>query len=80
MSAIPTFWPGYRTILRAAIHSYGGKQVGTQGDVFLITFPRASAAVRAAVEIQHQIAMFEWHDGVQVRLRIGLRTGKPWMA
>jgi peptide/nickel transport system substrate-binding protein len=76
--------PGYaevlsehRRILREAATSRGGREVDTQGDAFFFAFPRASAAVGAAVAAQRALAAYDWPEGGEVRVRMGLHTAEP---
>ena len=69
----------HRDILRAAFETWGGREVDTQGDAFFVAFPRATDAVNAAVEIQRTLAAHEWPERVEVRVRMGLHTGEPWV-
>jgi len=69
-----------RRILREIFFRWNGQEVDTQGDSFFVSFPRATEAVAAAVEIQHALAEHTWSEDVEVRLRIGLHTGEPLVA
>jgi ABC-type oligopeptide transport system substrate-binding subunit/class 3 adenylate cyclase len=69
-----------REILRASFEKWGGREVDTQGDAFFVAFPRATDAVNAVVEIQRALAGHDWPEGVEVRVRMGLHTGEPWVA
>jgi predicted ATPase len=64
----------HRRLLRAAFAHYGGVEVDTQGDSFFVAFPRARAALDAALEAQHALA------STPVRVRIGIHTGEPAIA
>jgi predicted ATPase len=44
-----------------------------------VAFPRATDAVNAAVDIQRALAAHDWPNGVEVRVRMGLHTGEPWV-
>jgi WD40 repeat protein/class 3 adenylate cyclase len=68
-----------RSILREVFAKCHGQEVDTQGDAFFVSFSRASEAVSAAVEIQRALATHDWPSGVDVRLRMGLHTGEPWL-
>jgi oligopeptide transport system substrate-binding protein len=68
-----------REILRTASEKWGGREVDTQGDAFFVAFPRATDAVNAAVDIQRELVSHEWPAGVEVRVRMGLHTGEPWV-
>jgi len=68
-----------RVILRTAFEKYNGREIDTQGDSFFASFPRATEAVAAVVEILRSLAAHSWPEGVEVRLRMGLHTGEPWL-
>jgi WD40 repeat protein/class 3 adenylate cyclase len=68
-----------RQILRAAFDQFNGREIDTQGDSFFASFPRASDAVNAVIEMQQQLTAHPWPDGAQVRVRMGLHTGEPWL-
>ena len=69
-----------RRIMRDVFTKSNGREVDTQGDSFFVSFPRATEAVAAAVEIQRSLADHQWPQGVQVRVRMGLHTGEPLAA
>ncbi len=66
-----------REILRGAFKKWNGHEVDTQGDAFFVAFPRATDAVKAAVEAQRALAEHAWPEGEEVRVRMGLHTGEP---
>ncbi len=70
----------HRRLLRSISQENGGQEVDTQGDSFLIAFPRAKDALRSAVEAQRSIVSNQWPQEVSVRVRIGLHTGEPLRA
>ena len=61
----------HRRALREAFERNGGVEVDTQGDAFLVAFPRASDAVSGAQAGQDAL-----RTGA-VRVRMGLHTGEP---
>ncbi|MGE5221777.1 MAG: protein kinase domain-containing protein, partial [Omnitrophica WOR_2 bacterium] len=67
------------SILRQIFNRYHGREVDTQGDAFFVSFPRATDALSAVVEAQRELYEHPWVDGVQVRVRMGLHTGEPWL-
>jgi class 3 adenylate cyclase len=67
----------HRRILRAAAHDHGGEEVDNQGDSFLFAFPRADEAVKAAIDAQRALAMHEWPEASDVRVRMGIHTAEP---
>jgi YVTN family beta-propeller protein len=66
----------HRKLLREAFELAGGREIDTQGDSFFVVFPKAMAAVTAAVETQRAVAAHPWPDGSRVRVRIGIHTGE----
>ncbi len=67
----------HRRLLRAAFEEGHGQEVDTQGDAFLVAFPRARDAVGAAVAAQQALTKHAWPDGASLRVRMGLHTGEP---
>ncbi len=67
----------YRRLLRAAIHTQGGRDVDTQGDGCFFALPRAKGALTAAVAAMRAIDRYPWPRGISVRVRMGLHTGEP---
>ena len=63
-------------IVRDAITSAGGTELGTGGDSFFAVFPTASAAVSATANAQAALARYAWPRGAEVRVRMGLHTGE----
>jgi predicted ATPase/class 3 adenylate cyclase len=63
-------------IMRAAIAAHGGREEGTEGDSFFVTFDSAIEAVEAAVEAQRALAAEPWPTGVEVNVRMGLHAGE----
>jgi class 3 adenylate cyclase len=63
----------HRAIIDAATAHHGGAVVSTQGDSCLATFPAASAALRAAVDVQRRL---EAHVEDALRVRIGIHSGQ----
>jgi len=74
-----TLLADHHSIMRTVIDKYEGHEVDTQGDAFFVSFPRATQAVAAVTEIQHTLAEHRWPSGVEVRVRMGLHTGEPWL-
>jgi predicted ATPase/class 3 adenylate cyclase len=66
-----------RALLRAAFRSFGGRELGTEGDSFFVVFESATAAVGCCVAGQRALAGHDWPDGLTVRVRMGLHSGEP---
>ena len=67
----------HRRVLRSAFQEHGGGEVGTEGDSFFVAFPSAADAVAAAVDLQRGLAAATWPDDVEVRVRVGVHSGRP---
>lgn len=59
-------------LTRSALQSHGGTEVKTMGDGFMAWFTMASAALDAAVQIEHAISA-----NLDIRVRIGINAGEP---
>jgi class 3 adenylate cyclase len=66
-----------RRLLRATISASGGREVETRADEMFAVFERASSGLEAALAIQRKVRARAWPDGLAVRIRIGLHTGRP---
>ena len=66
-----------RAMLRDAIGSCGGHELGTEGDSFFVVLESAGDAVRCCVAAQRALASHDWPDGDAVRVRMGLHSGEP---
>jgi class 3 adenylate cyclase len=67
----------HQRLLRDAFAKGNGQEVDTQGDAFLVAFPRARDAVGAAVTAQRALTKHSWPDGASLQVRMGLHTGEP---
>jgi class 3 adenylate cyclase len=71
------FLADVRRLLRSAIRASGGREVETRADEMFAVFEQAPAALEAALAIQRKVRARPWLDGLQVRVRVGLHTGRP---
>ena len=64
----------HRNLIRPILPKYGGREVKTMGDAFLLEFESALAATECAVDIQKAL-----HDeagsGERLPLRVGIHVG-----
>ncbi len=65
----------HRQIVRRILADTDGREVGTEGDAFFVTFDDARRAATAALGIHAALAAEVWPQNAPVRLRIGLHTG-----
>jgi predicted ATPase/class 3 adenylate cyclase len=63
-------------LMREAIATGEGTEVGTEGDSFFAAFPTARGAVRAAVTAQRRLHERNWSHGRPLRVRMGMHTGE----
>jgi len=70
----------HRKLMRKTFAAWRGQEVDTQGDSFFVAFGSAGDAVATTVEIQKKLHDYVWPNGVEVRVRMGLHTGEPWVA
>ncbi len=66
-----------RRILRGVVRKSGGHEVDARADEFFAAFATAEPAFRAALGAQSALADHPWPDGLEVRVRIGIHTGRP---
>jgi class 3 adenylate cyclase len=66
-----------RAIIRGVVHRAGGREVDARADEFFAVFERASAALDAALAVERILRERTWPDHADVRLRIGLHSGRP---
>lgn len=64
-------------ILRTTARRASGHEVDARADEFFAAFERATDALEAAVGVQLAMAAAAWPDERDVRVRIGLHTGRP---
>jgi predicted ATPase/class 3 adenylate cyclase len=66
----------HREVLRGAFRDAGGRELGTEGDSFFVVFESARAGLQAAADGQRALEGYAWPDGVALRVRMGLHTGR----
>jgi class 3 adenylate cyclase len=66
-----------RAILRGAVLRGSGREIDARADEFFAVFERAGAAVEAAVAVQRELGKRAWSDGLEVRVRAGIHSGRP---
>jgi predicted ATPase len=66
----------HNEIIRRCVSDYEGKESGSAGDSFFVTFDSPTAALSAAIAIQGELALTIWPPGEAVRVRMGVHTGE----
>jgi predicted ATPase/class 3 adenylate cyclase/Tfp pilus assembly protein PilF len=66
-----------RALMRDAITSWHGREMGTEGDSFYVVFESASDGVGCCLAAQRALAGHDWPGGIAVRIRMGLHSGEP---
>jgi class 3 adenylate cyclase len=66
-----------RAVIRGCVHRAGGREVDARADEFFAVFVHASAALEAALEIERGLRSRAWPEGVGVKIRAGIHTGRP---
>jgi len=74
VDAYPAALEKHHAILRSAIESNNGYVFRIAGDAFCCAFGKAEDAVKAAIDIQLNLANEKWEQ-VVIKIRIGLHTG-----
>ena len=65
-----------RRVLRSAVRTAGGREIDARGDEYFGVFELADDAVAAAIAIQRLVRDHAWPEGVDLRIRIGIHTGR----
>jgi len=66
-----------RSLLGRAVRKSGGREVDVRADELFAVFKQAASALDAALSIQRKVVQTVWPDHLQVRVRIGVHTGRP---
>jgi class 3 adenylate cyclase len=67
----------HNDLVRKRLNEFGGREIKSQGDGFMLTFPSARRAVQCCIAIQEDLASYEVEDPeTGVRVRMGVHTGE----
>jgi class 3 adenylate cyclase len=66
-----------RGIIRNAVRRCGGHKVDAHGDEYFGVFATPEDALEAAVTMQRAIAAYAWPEGIEVRVRSAIHSGRP---
>jgi DNA-binding NarL/FixJ family response regulator/class 3 adenylate cyclase len=67
----------HRRLLREVVEESDGHVVDHRGDEFFVVFADPCRAADAATAAQRAFASHAWPEGVELRVRMGLHTGRP---
>lgn len=65
-----------RTLIRRSVRDAGGHEVDARADEFFAVFRQPARALDAAVAIQRSLRKREWPEDAEVRVRIGVHSGR----
>src|SRR2546422_6062630 len=65
-----------RALIRTNVRRASGHEVDAHADEFFVVFQRPAHALDAALGIQRSLSKRDWPDGLDVRVRIGIHTGR----
>jgi class 3 adenylate cyclase len=67
----------HNDIIRKSVKKYGGNEIKSQGDGFMLTFPSARSAIFAMSDVQRDLVTYAAeHPESPIRIRVGLHTGE----
>jgi class 3 adenylate cyclase len=66
-----------RAMIRASVRTASGYEVDARADEFFAVFRRSTHALDAALAIQRALREKTWPQKADVRVRIGVHTGRP---
>jgi class 3 adenylate cyclase len=66
-----------RGILRAEVLRAGGCEIDARADEYFAVFASAGNAIDAATALQRALCERTWPDGLEVRVRAGIHSGRP---
>ena len=66
-----------RAVIRGCVHRAGGREIDARADEYFAVFVRASGALQAALEVQRDLGARAWPEGVSVKVRAGIHSGRP---
>jgi class 3 adenylate cyclase len=73
----PALLADLRNLIRRHVRRGAGREVDVRADELFAVFTDAPSALSAAVAIQRAVAAHAWPDGIELRIRIGIHTGRP---
>src|SRR5579884_3774544 len=73
-------WQAHDAVIRDAIQRFGGYEVKSEGDSFMVAFSDPAAALHCALFAQAALARCPWPPDIgPLRVRMGLHTGEPFV-
>jgi len=65
----------HRDLVRPVFHKFGGHEIKTMGDAFLVEFESALDATKCGVEVQRVLHNYNAHATRKILVRIGIHIG-----
>jgi class 3 adenylate cyclase len=65
-----------RRLLRSEVRRAGGREIDARGDEYFAVFEQPRGGLDAAMAIQRAVRDQVWPDGAELRVRIGVHTGR----
>jgi class 3 adenylate cyclase/tetratricopeptide (TPR) repeat protein len=73
-------WQAHDAVLRDAFARFGGYEVKSEGDSFMVAFSDSTDALHCALFAQAALTRYPWPKDIGApRVRIGLHTGRPFL-
>jgi predicted ATPase/class 3 adenylate cyclase len=76
--AYPPLLDMHNALLRDKWNAFGGAEVKTVGDSFIVAFESALDAMTASVAAQRAVAEHPWPTDGVIRIRVGVHTGSAY--
>ena len=71
-------WQAHDAVMRDSFARFGGYEVKTEGDAFMVAFKDPAAAIHCALFAQAALSKYPWPEDIgPIRVRMGMHTGEP---
>lgn len=73
-------WQAHDAVLRDAFARFGGVEIKSEGDSFMVAFSDPADALECALFAQSALTRYPWPTDIGApRVRVGLHTGEPFL-
>jgi class 3 adenylate cyclase len=66
----------HQRMLERCVEDHHGSRMGSEGDALFFVFSTPDDAIAAAIAAQEKADHYDWPDGIHLRVRIGVHTGR----